>query len=1043
MAELLAGGGWLTEDGTKHVEVRTEELDFAFIEKCGDAGKVRAIVDVLQSGKEGHYPELQKCAEARLLTLLPEKERLKLNRLKHATTPLEVAEAAAELERRRKEVAAKDTLLKTHSQDESTENRTAASMNIFGTKGSGGALPSSKKLPPVRGSAAAAANGNGSAIPASRSVHVTSSATSVSSSSSKDVEREDDSKPKPTRISGYDFKAWEKFDVDAACEEVAGGEQPLASLSSAISSGSGRVDVKASNAEKRSAAHKREMEQLQNEMGANNLTPIQKTTRAAREKVKGNECHRIGEDEEAFACYSRSLALDPKNNIVYANRAITCIRLDRFDLAEDDCTRSLSIDNNYVKAWARRGMARFKMGKYKDSAADFEEAAMREPTNAEFKSLAENAAAKFAEVEGRQLPLKFKTSDAVAPSKPNTARDADPAQGASTSIPVLEVESVERLGLPLKTAVQVACGKYLVSSTPVFAAPSSGFTRIAISLEDDDEDDDDDEEEDADNNEVNEVAVEKGQESTNGTAAIGGGGTLSEPTKFTRIAVCEEEDDEEENDAKEDSSTQVPSTEWDVDLVKQQAMKELSQGNFSMAISMLEKTLSSSFFASSVTSVADAKVSLLSLLASALSASENYSKTIQVCDEITAIQPKNFKALSRRASANLKLGRKTEAENDCRAILAIDPCNSEANSLLNELGIQEPSQTLEASSANDKKIASVQLKDKGNEAMARQAYSEALGLYSRAISFDADNLLCYNNRAQALLKLSRFIEAEKDAALVMDKLASDKLSPHFLKAAFRRALALRGMGGAGNLNAAVTLLEDLSRRDPGNKDFKSELSRTLVLQKDATLRPATPVAVVSSSSPLSPALDMIERTSIKRTPPTPPTAAPPATAQLPPTPPAVSNSQPAKSARVPKSESPAASSVRLTKEPEVPSTPPSTVYELERNWRALKSNPKLFSKYLTCFKPSTFKKVFKEAVSSELLSSMMVALKDHSTPDECVATLAGLSQSACFDMTLTMLPAEDIENLRGILGKLDVSLAEGGGKLNATVVSDLRVRYKL
>lgn len=36
----------------------------------------------------------------------------------------------------------------------------------------------------------------------------------------------------------------------------------------------------------------------------------------------------------------------------------------RLDNAEDDCTRALAIDSSYVKAWFRRGSARFKLGKY-------------------------------------------------------------------------------------------------------------------------------------------------------------------------------------------------------------------------------------------------------------------------------------------------------------------------------------------------------------------------------------------------------------------------------------------------------------------------------------------------------------------------------------------------------------------------------------------------------------------------------------------------------------------------------------------------------
>jgi len=109
--------------------------------------------------------------------------------------------------------------------------------------------------------------------------------------------------------------------------------------------------------------------------------------------------------------------------------------------------------------------------------------------------------------------------------------------------------------------------------------------------------------------------------------------------------------------------------------------------------------------------------------------------------------------------------------------------------------------------------------------------------------------------------------------------------------------------------------------------------------------------------------------------------------------------------------------LRIT--PEVPQTPPATLYELERNWRALKSNPQLFADYLKTFKTSTFKKVFKESLSSELIASMLVALRDHSDAPSIVAVLGGLAQSSGFDMMVMMLPADDAQNLGAIFSKLD------------------------
>jgi tetratricopeptide (TPR) repeat protein len=82
------------------------------------------------------------------------------------------------------------------------------------------------------------------------------------------------------------------------------------------------------------------------------------------EKIKGNESFRLGENENAVRCYSASLALDDSVAAVWANRAMAYIRMDLFDLAEQDCSMALELDGLYVKALSRRGLVRFKRGKY-------------------------------------------------------------------------------------------------------------------------------------------------------------------------------------------------------------------------------------------------------------------------------------------------------------------------------------------------------------------------------------------------------------------------------------------------------------------------------------------------------------------------------------------------------------------------------------------------------------------------------------------------------------------------------------------------------
>ena len=210
----------------------------------------------------------------------------------------------------------------------------------------------------------------------------------------------------PERLCGYDFRAWEKYDADKEADKISEFEQPFFDKKPGRSMEELHNEVGA----KRAAAHQREMDQIQSELGAGGLSMLQRTTRANREKIKGNECFKIGEMEEAFACYSRSLALDATNAITYANRAMTSLRLSKLELAEDDCSRSLSIDPTYVKAWSRRGSTRFKRGKYKEAVRDFEEAlkltSSDSPGREELLNLARTAREKYG--GGRQAPAFFR-----------------------------------------------------------------------------------------------------------------------------------------------------------------------------------------------------------------------------------------------------------------------------------------------------------------------------------------------------------------------------------------------------------------------------------------------------------------------------------------------------------------------------------------------------------------------------------------------------------------------------------------------------------
>ncbi|KAL1438824.1 hypothetical protein MTO96_047749 [Rhipicephalus appendiculatus] len=80
-----------------------------------------------------------------------------------------------------------------------------------------------------------------------------------------------------------------------------------------------------------------------------------KRQRALIEKEKGNRLFKDGRYDEAIESYGIGIECDPQNPVLYANRAMAFLRKNMLGAAEEDCSRALEWDPNYVKAYHRRG----------------------------------------------------------------------------------------------------------------------------------------------------------------------------------------------------------------------------------------------------------------------------------------------------------------------------------------------------------------------------------------------------------------------------------------------------------------------------------------------------------------------------------------------------------------------------------------------------------------------------------------------------------------------------------------------------------------
>ena len=94
MAEL---GDFVAQGRRKNCEVTLEMMDYKHVDTCSDVPELRSILQALKSGEHGKYPHLERHTEKRILGLLPEKDRKKIEALASTPSAQDVADAANDI----------------------------------------------------------------------------------------------------------------------------------------------------------------------------------------------------------------------------------------------------------------------------------------------------------------------------------------------------------------------------------------------------------------------------------------------------------------------------------------------------------------------------------------------------------------------------------------------------------------------------------------------------------------------------------------------------------------------------------------------------------------------------------------------------------------------------------------------------------------------------------------------------------------------------------------------------------------------------------
>uniref|UniRef100_A0A915IMA6 Uncharacterized protein n=1 Tax=Romanomermis culicivorax TaxID=13658 RepID=A0A915IMA6_ROMCU len=108
--------------------------------------------------------------------------------------------------------------------------------------------------------------------------------------------------------------------------------------------------------------------------------------KAMREKEKGNQAFKNGKFDEAINKYSLAIECDQGQPVIYCNRAMAYLKLNRFYEAKLDCDEAIKLDSTYVKAYFRRGLANSSLKDVDSAITDFNCVLELDPNNKEAKN---------------------------------------------------------------------------------------------------------------------------------------------------------------------------------------------------------------------------------------------------------------------------------------------------------------------------------------------------------------------------------------------------------------------------------------------------------------------------------------------------------------------------------------------------------------------------------------------------------------------------------------------------------------------------------
>ncbi|XP_005877458.1 PREDICTED: RNA polymerase II-associated protein 3 isoform X2 [Myotis brandtii] len=440
------------------------------------------------------------------------------------------------------------------------------------------------------------------------------------------------------------------------------------------------------------------------------------------------------------------------------------------------------------------------------------------------------------------------------------------------------------------------------------------------------------------------------------------------------------------------------------------------------------------------------------------------------CSLAIALNRSYTKAYARRGAARFALQKLEDAKKDYEKVLELEPNNFEATNELKKidqaLTSKENSHPKEADTViksteeekkqieeQQNKQQAISEKDRGNGFFKEGKYERAIECYTRGIAADGANALLPANRAMAYLKIQKYEEAEKDCTRAV-----------LLDGSYSKAYARRGTARTflGKLNEARQDFETVLLLEPGNKQAITELSK---IKK----KPLKKV-IIEETGNLIQTIDMPESTTAAA-----PESNPINVADVTATTGTASKKNSSQDDLLPTSDIPKAKVLKIEEISETSALQsqvnmkqdvcqssrekisiegdkltaqfittvlppvPANSFQLESDFRQLKSSPDMLYQYLTKIEPSLYPKLFRKNLDPDVFNQIIKILHDFyiekEKPSLILEILQRLSELRRFDMAV-MFMSEPEKKIAHIL----FSHIENSG-LKDNSVEELKKRY--